>query len=151
MRKILFLFVQVCFVLAVSGSAQTFDPYVHPMAITKNGVLVGNHAKPDINMDETDDAVNVKSMQSINSITGIYIDKENEIHTLAPAEFQMMIVHNADTTTLESLSPLLTNDMLSRLKSIVPGDVVGFQYIRMKLLPGSEYAPYASPMFFAVK
>ena len=151
MRKILVLFVPISFAIAINCDGQSSDPYVHPMAITRHGVLVGNHVKADDGYDATDDAVDIKSVQGINSITGIYFDKQKEIHTLAPAEYQMVVIHDADTTILESLSSLLTNEMLMRLKSLTPGDQVGFQYIRMTPLPGSESAPYASPLFFSVR
>jgi hypothetical protein len=151
MKKIGLLVFIVIACASKQSSAQTFNSHLYSIAQSKNGILTGKHVKGDSSFNTTDDTVDIKSLQGINSLGGIYFDKEDEIHTLTPVEFQMVTIHNSDTTILESLSSFLTKDMMASLKGLAPDDKVRFQYIRTKPLPDSETSLYTSPLFFTAR
>ena len=150
--KIFFISIVCCTLLLNISNAQKTGPIV--IAVTMDGILVGKHvgeyAHGGYNYNTVMDTVDIKKVQGIYVLNGFYIDNHDEIHTLKATEFQMVILHSAkDTLNFKSHSEFLTKEMKEKLKTLVPGDRVFIQFI--KLADEQGYKGMSTPLFFLLK
>ncbi len=108
---------------------KTSDIYAqrdYQLAICANGILLGGYNRT---LHSIPDTISIEDAKSIFMIDALWIQKDRIASRIIIEEFQMTIYDKADSISVKSYSPYLTDEMKNNLNKIKSGSKLFFEGI----------------------
>jgi hypothetical protein len=107
----------------------TFAQKEYPVAITKNGILIGKYKETIDTRNPIPVIISVDEARSIKALNVLWYDRNKQLYKFKIREFQLLVQEKNDTTIIKGRGEILNNEMLTRLSRINSGAFLYFEGI----------------------